>query len=68
MQCSKYCQVGVDVMAFAKNQKSFDNANSACIQCGICIDVCPMDVLEFSTADPIAAADGPAAHNEPVAA
>ena len=48
-QCSKFCQVGVDVMAFAKNQQPFDNANSACIQCGICIDVCPMDVLSFST-------------------
>ncbi len=50
-QCSKYCQVGVDVMAFAKNQQPFDNTNSACIQCGICIDVCPMDVLSFSTKD-----------------
>ena len=48
-QCSKYCQVGVDVMSFAKNQEPFDNGNSACIQCGICIDVCPMDVLSFST-------------------
>ena len=48
-QCSKYCQVGVDVMAFAKNQESFDNKNSSCIHCGICVDVCPMDVLSFST-------------------
>ena len=48
-ECSKYCQVGVDVMAFAKNQQAFDNKNSACIQCGICIDVCPMDVLSFSS-------------------
>jgi polyferredoxin len=47
--CSKYCQVGVDVMAFAKNQEGFDNANSACIQCGICIDVCPMNVLRFDS-------------------
>jgi formate hydrogenlyase subunit 6/NADH:ubiquinone oxidoreductase subunit I len=47
-QCSKYCQVGVDVMAFAKNQEPFDNRNSGCIQCGICIDVCPVDVLSFS--------------------
>ena len=46
-QCSKYCQVGVDVMAFAKNQISFDNRNSSCIHCGICVDVCPMDVLSF---------------------
>ncbi|MEO1334659.1 MAG: 4Fe-4S dicluster-binding protein, partial [Myxococcota bacterium] len=50
-QCSKYCQVGVDVMSFAKNQQAFDNKNSACIQCGICIDVCPMDVLSFSLTD-----------------
>ncbi len=47
--CSRYCQVGVDVMAFAKNQMPFDNSNSACIHCGICIDVCPMDVLAFTT-------------------
>ena len=25
--CSRHCQVGVDVMAFAKNQAPFDNAN-----------------------------------------
>lgn len=48
-QCSKYCQVGVDVMAFAKNQEPFDNTNSSCIHCGICITVCPMDVLQFET-------------------
>ena len=65
-QCSKYCQVGVDVMAFAKNQESFDNGNSACIQCGICIDVCPMDVLEFSTDDEVA--EPPPARSEPAAA
>ena len=50
-ECSKYCQVGVDVMAFAKNQQPFDNSNSSCIHCGICIDVCPMDVLSFETTD-----------------
>ena len=49
-QCSKQCQVGVDVMAFAKGAERFDNANSSCIHCGICIDVCPVDVLSFSTA------------------
>ncbi|MHB8735324.1 MAG: NAD(P)-binding domain-containing protein [Terriglobales bacterium] len=46
-ECSKYCQVGVDVMAFAKNGESFDNTNSSCIHCGICITVCPMNVLSF---------------------
>ena len=50
-ECSKYCQVGVDVMAFAKNQQPFDNSNSACIHCGICIDVCPMNVLSFETSN-----------------
>jgi thioredoxin reductase/ferredoxin len=50
--CSRHCQVGVDVMAFAKNQEPFDNRNSSCIQCGICIDVCPMDVLSFDSAKP----------------
>ena len=48
-QCSKYCQVGVDVMEFAKNQVPFDNTNSSCIHCGICITVCPVDVLSFDT-------------------
>ena len=51
-QCSKYCQVGIDVMAFAKNMQPFDNSNSVCIHCGICIDVCPMDVLSFETSKP----------------
>ncbi|MDA0348733.1 MAG: NAD(P)-binding domain-containing protein [Verrucomicrobia bacterium] len=46
-QCSTYCQVGVDVMAFAKNGEAFDNTNSSCIHCGICITVCPMEVLSF---------------------
>jgi len=50
--CSRHCQVGVDVMAFAKNQEPFDNRNSSCIHCGICIDVCPMDVLEFDDSAP----------------
>ena len=50
-ECSTYCQVGVDVMAFAKNQQPFDNSNSGCIHCGICIDVCPVDVLSFETSD-----------------
>ena len=36
-------------MAFAKNQQAFDNRNSSCIHCGICIDVCPMGVLSFDT-------------------
>jgi polyferredoxin len=48
-QCSKNCEVGVDVMQFARAEERFDNSNSGCIQCGICIDVCPVDVLSFTT-------------------
>ena len=59
-ECSKYCQVGVDVMAFAKNQMPFDNSNSACIHCGICIDVCPMDVLSFESSSGLAKDQGKA--------
>jgi NosR/NirI family nitrous oxide reductase transcriptional regulator len=51
-QCSKHCEVGVDVMQFARKEERFDNKNSSCIQCGICVDVCPVDVLSFSTAKP----------------
>jgi NosR/NirI family transcriptional regulator, nitrous oxide reductase regulator len=50
-ECSKFCQVGVDVMAFARKADAFDNRNSSCIHCGICIDVCPMDVLSFGKND-----------------
>jgi ferredoxin len=34
-------------MNYALTQKELNNANSSCIGCGICITVCPMDVLEF---------------------
>jgi thioredoxin reductase/polyferredoxin len=46
-ECSRYCEVGIDVMSFAKSQAPFHNENTSCIQCGICITVCPMDVLSF---------------------
>lgn len=46
-ECTRNCQVGIDVMKFALEQKDLTNANSSCIGCGICITVCPMSVLEF---------------------
>ncbi|MCH9002888.1 MAG: NAD(P)-binding domain-containing protein [Planctomycetes bacterium] len=48
-ECSRYCQIGIDVMGFAKNQQEFSNINTSCIHCGICITVCPMDVLTFDS-------------------
>lgn len=46
-ECTRFCQMGIDVQGFAQQQVSFDNAVSACIQCGICVEVCPVDCLEL---------------------
>ena len=50
-ECSRNCQVGIDVMNFAMKQEILDNSNSSCIGCGICVTVCPMDVLDFGRVD-----------------
>lgn len=44
--CSKYCQMGIPVMEFAKREEDFSNKNSSCIQCGICVTVCPVRNLQ----------------------
>ena len=46
-ECTRNCQVGIDVMGFALVQKELDNKSSSCIGCGICVSACPMDVLSF---------------------
>jgi NosR/NirI family transcriptional regulator, nitrous oxide reductase regulator len=46
-ECSRNCQVGIDVMNYALKQEVLDNATSSCIGCGICVSVCPMDTLSF---------------------
>jgi NosR/NirI family transcriptional regulator, nitrous oxide reductase regulator len=48
-ECTRYCQVGIDVQSFAQRKQAFSNASTSCIQCGICIDVCPMEVLSFDS-------------------
>ncbi|MBM3802704.1 MAG: FAD-dependent oxidoreductase [Acidimicrobiia bacterium] len=48
-ECSRNCQVGIDVMNFALKQDPISNANSSCIGCGICVTVCPMDTLSFGS-------------------
>jgi len=45
--CTRYCEVGVDVMKFAVKGEPFGMWNSSCIGCGVCIHVCPTDVLTF---------------------
>ncbi len=47
-ECSRNCQVGIDVMQYALKQETLDNETSSCIGCGICVTVCPMDTLSFS--------------------
>lgn len=44
--CSKYCQMGIPVMEYARNAESFDNKETSCIQCGICVTVCPVRNLQ----------------------
>jgi thioredoxin reductase/polyferredoxin len=46
-ECSRNCQVGIDVMSYALKQDPLDNRTSSCIGCGICVTVCPMDTLSF---------------------
>ncbi len=46
-ECSRYCQVGINVMSYALKQEAFDNEQTSCIGCGICVTVCPMDTLTF---------------------
>lgn len=47
-ECSRACQVGIDVMGHALKQQPITNLSSSCIGCGICVTVCPMDVLSFA--------------------
>jgi NosR/NirI family transcriptional regulator, nitrous oxide reductase regulator len=50
-ECTRYCQMGIDVQRFAQRGQELHNGNSACIQCSVCIDVCPMEVLSIGARD-----------------
>jgi thioredoxin reductase/polyferredoxin len=50
-ECSRNCQVGIDVMQYALKQEVLDNRTSSCIGCGICVTVCPMDTLSYGDDD-----------------
>ncbi len=45
-ECTKYCQMGIDVRAFAQREQALSNSTTSCVFCGICVTVCPVDVLE----------------------
>jgi len=43
--CSTYCEMGIDVRAYAQANQSFTRAS--CVGCGICEEVCPRGVLHL---------------------
>ena len=50
-ECTRYCQMGIDVRAFAQREEPLSNATTTCIFCGICVTVCPVDVLSVQRTD-----------------
>ncbi len=44
-ECTRYCQMGIDVRAFAVREQRLSNRTTGCVFCGICVTVCPVDVL-----------------------
>ncbi len=45
--CSAYCEMGIDVRAYAQQNLSFTRAS--CVGCGMCAHVCPRGVLKLES-------------------
>lgn len=43
--CTQYCEMGIDVRAYAQSNESFTRAS--CVGCGMCAEVCPRGVLQL---------------------
>lgn len=43
--CSTYCEMGIDVKAYAQNGQ--DILRASCVGCGVCAAVCPRGVLKL---------------------
>ncbi len=65
--CTRYCEVGVDVMKLAVKGEAFGMWNSSCIGCGICIHVCPTDVLNFGHHQFVTLSTAPPLNRQPSA-
>ncbi len=48
--CTKYCEMGIDVRAYAQNNEDFVRAS--CVGCGLCAEVCPRGVLRLENKTP----------------
>lgn len=46
--CTAYCEMGIDVRAYAQRNESFTRA--ACVGCGMCAHMCPRGVLKLENA------------------